>query len=191
MKVTPKRRTTPSTRSSIPWLWVGVGIIALAILAVFLYSAFATRPKPIEGIQVFTNLSQEHTTSPVNYPQVPPVGGAHAPVWQNCGIYDQPIPNEPAVHSLEHGAVWLTYRPDLPADQVEQLKNLARGQRFVLLSPYDGLPAPVVASAWGLQLKVESAGDPRLAEFVRTYQKGPQTPEPGAPCSGGVGVPTG
>jgi hypothetical protein len=85
--------------------------------------------------------------------------------------------------------VWITYRPDLPADQVATLRDLAKGQSYVLVSPYPGLPAPVVASAWGKQLRLNTAGDPALATFVRTYEAGPQTPERGAPCSGGTGQP--
>jgi hypothetical protein len=47
----------------------------------------------------------------------------------------------------------------------------------------------VVASAWGKQLRLEGADDPDLEQFVRAYQRGPQTPEPGAACTGGVGEP--
>ena len=43
-------------------------------------------------------------------------------------VYDAPIANEHAVHSLEHGAVWITYKPGLPADQVEQARRPGRGQ---------------------------------------------------------------
>lgn len=141
------------------------------------------------GIVTFTNLSRDHVEGPITYPQVPPVGGPHNPVWMNCGIYDKPIPNENAVHSLEHGAVWITYQPDLSDSAVEQLRALVRGHNHVLLSPYPSLPAPVVASAWGVQLRANSADDPALAKFVATYENGPQTPEPGAPCSGAKGVP--
>jgi hypothetical protein len=56
----------------------------------------------------------------------------------------------------------------------------------MVLSPYPGLPAPVVASAWGKQLKLTGADDPRLAAFIREYRQGPQTPEPGAACTGGL-----
>jgi hypothetical protein len=126
---------------------------------------------------------------PVSYPQTPPAGGQHNPIWQNCGIYDQPVANEQAVHSLEHGAVWITYQPDLGEGDVNQLRELVRGRSHALLSPYPDLPTPVVASAWGVQLKLDGASDPRLPFFIEKYHNGPQTPEPGAPCSGGAGEP--
>jgi hypothetical protein len=53
----------------------------------------------------------------------------------------------------------------------------------------EDLPSPVVASAWGKQLRLDGAGDPRLERFVSAFQQGPQTPEPGAACTGGVGEP--
>ena len=54
-------------------------------------------------------------TGSVELPVVPPVAGEHNAAWQNCtgNVYDAPIANEHAVHSLEHGAIWITYRPDL------------------------------------------------------------------------------
>jgi hypothetical protein len=135
--------------------------------------------------------SRNHVLGHVDYPQTPPVGGDHYPVWQNCGYYSSPIQNELGVHSLEHGAVWVTYRPNLPKDQVDTLRALAHSRTYLLVSPWadNSLPAPVVASAWGKQVKLSSASDPALASFVRTYDQGPQTPEPGAPCTGGLGNP--
>jgi hypothetical protein len=117
------------------------------------------------------------------------VGGDHDAAWLNCGVYTEPVPEENAVHSLEHGAVWITYEADLPADQVEALTDLVEGESYALLSPRDDMPAPVVASAWGLQLRVDDADDPRLAAFLVKYLQGEQTPEPGAACFGGVGTP--
>ncbi|WP_298458332.1 DUF3105 domain-containing protein [uncultured Cellulomonas sp.] len=141
----------------------------------------------ISGVQTFTDLSATHVQQPVQYEQTPPVGGDHAGAWANCGTYTEPIPSELGVHSLEHGAVWITYSPDVPTEQVQRLTDLAGGNAYVLLSPFDGLPEqPIVASAWGLQLPLETADDPRLEQFLVKYQQGEQTPEPGAPCTGGV-----
>jgi hypothetical protein len=128
----------------------------------------------------------------VAYPQTPPVGGPHAAAWLNCGVYEEPQGSQFAVHSLEHGAVWITYRQDLPADQVQRIRDLARGNSYVLVTPWGGdppLPSPIGASAWGLLLHVDNADDGRLREFVSRYANGPQTPERGALCSRGVGNP--
>jgi hypothetical protein len=140
------------------------------------------RPGPPEGTKHYAGLKRDHTEEPVAYAQNPPVGGAHHPQWQACGFSPEPVEPGRGVHSMEHGAVWVTYSPDLPADQVEVLESLVAGRTHLLVSPYEGLPSPVVASAWGEQLLLDSAQDPRLVEFVNYYEQGPQTPEPGVPC---------
>ena len=130
-----------------------------------------------------------HTEGDVDYAQSPPVGGEHNPIWQNCGFYDEPVRDEYAVHSLEHGAVWITYSPDLPQNEIARLRDLAQSNDYVLISPYPDLNSAVVASAWGKQLSLKSAEDPHLERFIRAYVQGPQTPERGAPCYGGIGRP--
>ena len=167
---------------TIPILVLIIGGTAYAVL----HANDATK---IDGLKTYGNLSRNHVTTPVKYPQNPPVGGNHNPVWQNCGVYTSPIQNENGVHSLEHGAVWITYLPSLPAAQVAKLDAAAKGQLYILVSPYPGLPAPVVASAWGKQVYLTGADDSRLEKFIRAYEQGPQTPEPGAACTGGTGTP--
>ena len=144
---------------------------------------------PPTGVERFAVRGRSHTSTPVAYPQTPPVGGPHAPQFQDCGFYDAPIVTENAVHSLERGAVWITYRPDLPPGELDALRRLARRERLVLVSPYPELPVPVVASAWGRQLRLHSADDSRLGRFVRIFQNGLQAPERGRECSGGIGTP--
>jgi hypothetical protein len=146
-----------------------------------------------DKVKTFTYATRNHVTGTVKYAQNPPAGGDHNAVWLNCGIYDSPVPNENAVHDLEHGAVWITYRPSLSAADVATLKALvtSKTKGYLDLSPYPGLPAPVVASGWGVQVKLTGANDPELAKFVDKYQLGPQAPELGSSCSGGTGTPTG
>ncbi|MBC7812413.1 MAG: DUF3105 domain-containing protein [Burkholderiales bacterium] len=139
----------------------------------------------IDGVVYYPGLSNLHVTTAVDYPQMPPVGGEHNPIWQTCAIYTEPVMNEHAVHSMEHGTVWITYQPNLPLDQVQLLQEIARQGEFRLLSPYPDLPSPVVVTAWAYQLQLERAADPRLLDFLAVYEIGPTTPEPGAPCSNG------
>lgn len=146
----------------------------------------AAATRPVEGEQDYPDQSRNHTSEPVSYPRTPATGGDHAPVWTNCGTYTTPVQQTQAVHSLEHGAVWLSYRSDLAEDQIAELTDLAANQDYLLLSPVIDQASPVTATAWGKQLAVDSASDERLAAFITKYRQGPQTPEPGAVCSGGV-----
>lgn len=192
-KAASKRRSSAARRrrsgGGVNWIWVIAGIAAAAIIGGLVFE-FSRQTAVIEGEQRYGPFAANvHVSGVVNYAQSPPVGGEHAASWQNCGIYSEPIRSELAVHSLEHGAVWVTYRPDLPADQVDQLRGLVRGRSYTLLSPYPDLDVPVAASAWGVQLKVDSAGDERLPQFIAKYRQGAQTPEPGAACVGGQGTP--
>lgn len=143
------------------------------------------------GVAYFDVGSRNHVEGPVRYAQNPPVGGDHSAVWQNCGFYREPVPVEQAVHSMEHGAVWITYRPDLPAETIAELQRFTVGRSHVLVSPRPGDPAPVVASAWGRQLLLDRVDDPRLEQFIRAFRLASSAPERGGPCEGGAGVPAG
>ncbi|MGZ4466275.1 MAG: DUF3105 domain-containing protein [Nocardioides sp.] len=138
----------------------------------------------LDRVQVFSALPRDHTTASVPYRQVPPVGGPHDPVWLDCGVYDTPVRNENAVHDLEHGAVWITYDPSLGGDDVAGLAAVLLENG--IMSPYDGLPSPVVVTVWGAQLDLTGADDPRLPLFLAAYSDGHTAPEPFASCAGGV-----
>jgi hypothetical protein len=143
----------------------------------------ASRPSPPEGVESLEDLTRGHTHDPIFYQRTLPVGGTHHPAWQPCGFYDKPVYDEKAVHSMEHGAVWITYHPDLlPSEQVEILREQALHHADVIVSPYPDLPAPVVASAWGEQLRLDGANDPRLEQFVHAFEQGSQAPQSGAHC---------
>ncbi|MDQ3355036.1 MAG: DUF3105 domain-containing protein [Actinomycetota bacterium] len=183
-------RARASAQGSRRWPFaVALGaVVALGVALVVLSAGGDEEAVAPPGVQSFDVASADHVDAAVTYPQIPPVGGDHNAVWQNCGYYPQPIVTEMGVHSMEHGAVWITYRPDLAEDEVDVLRG--RAGSYVLVSPWaEGLPSPVVASAWGSQLPLDSASDPALGAFIDTFRQGPQTPEPGAACRGGAGQP--
>jgi hypothetical protein len=141
----------------------------------------------IQGVTFKPEADRNHITSgTVTYDSAPPIGGNHSPYWADCAgtVYPQAIANENAVHMLEHGAVWITYKPGLAADQVAQLSQLVNGVDHMAMSPYPDLDSPISLQSWGYQLKVDSASDPRIQKFItdlRTNQK--TTPEYGGVCS--------
>ncbi|MFL5755628.1 MAG: DUF3105 domain-containing protein, partial [Chloroflexota bacterium] len=163
---------------------VVAGVAVAALVALWSPVVLRAADQNIAGMAIVGVNQRDHVDGPISYDRSPPAGGNHAPVWQNCGFYAAAVPSERAVHSLEHGAVWITYGPGLPGADVDKLRGLA-GQSYVLVTPFAQNPSPVVATAWGRQLLLQNANDPRLDQFVRAFRAGPQAPERGQPCSGG------
>ncbi|MGW0803206.1 DUF3105 domain-containing protein [Nonomuraea sp. NPDC002799] len=169
-------------------MWGTGGLIIVVLVGVVgFYLVKQSRETSLDAVTSVKYDAGQHVATAVTYKETPPVGGEHNNYWQQCAIYDKPIHSEHAVHSLEHGAVWITYRPDLAKAQVDKLKEVASStgqQDYMLVSPFPNLPAPVVASSWGHQLKLNSADDPKLGAFIKKYQNGADTPEAGASCGG-------
>lgn len=145
-----------------------------------------------DNVAVYTYTGSNHIESDIDYSaqadyqgEIPPAGGAHNSEWQTCDVYDAQIRQENAIHSLEHGAVWITYQPTLPADQIASLKDLADGDDYMLMSPYDGLPAPIVVTAWNHQIQLQTFDKTQIERFIRSYQSTLNvTPELGGSCVG-------
>ncbi|GAA5143968.1 hypothetical protein GCM10023340_10640 [Nocardioides marinquilinus] len=138
----------------------------------------------LDDVRTFRDLKTDHVTDDVEYSSTPPAGGEHDPAWLDCGVYDEPVRDENAVHDLEHGTVWITYAPDLPAEDVDALASVLPENG--IMSPYEGLPAPVVVTVWERQLALTGADDPRLPLFLSEFSAGETAPEPFASCAGGI-----
>ncbi|MBN2176482.1 MAG: DUF3105 domain-containing protein [Demequinaceae bacterium] len=181
---------------------VAAVVLALAIPATLFFledarerdASIQAAQEPIDGVREEAGLDATHVENkpepePVNGTVLPPLGGEHDPVWQNCGVYSEPVGTSHAVHSLEHGAVWIAYHPGLSADQRAVLVDAADQWDYTVLSPIPDLASAVVLTAWGVQLQLDDVEDERLEVFLAKYVEGEQTPEPGAPCAEGIGTP--
>ncbi|MEU9187421.1 DUF3105 domain-containing protein [Streptomyces sp. NPDC048484] len=150
----------------------------------------AAAKKPVKGEKSWNakKLTQNHVTKSVSYPMNPPVGGDHNQAWMTCDgvVYTKAIPNENAVHSLEHGAVWITYNDKAADADVKSLADKVGKTPYTLMSPVKDQAGALMLSAWGKQLTVEKASDPRVQQFLSKYVQGAQTPEPGAACTNGI-----
>jgi hypothetical protein len=185
---------------SLRYLTAAVVALAVGIVAVGAWSVHQSgrtwedRAADIDGLVNYRKTNpavlryDKHTQGPLTYAMSPAVGGKHNNDWQNCmgDIYEEPIAQEHAVHSLEHGAVWVTYRPGLPRDQVDALAAKVRGREKMMMSPYEGLDAPISLQAWGFRLRVDDAGDERIDEFIRVLRVNASIEGPNASCSQGI-----
>lgn len=199
-----KRQQERRRRNRLIGIWVGslAAALVVALVVTLVVTGSASNPAPaadpssqtIRGLKTFQNLPANHVDpTAVDYKKLygmdPPAGGNHWAEWLNCGVYDQPQQNERAVHDLEHGAIWVTYDPKkvTEAQITAMVKTLPN--TYLTVSPYPGLPAPVVASAWGNQVRLTGAKDPRLKQFVTAFWRSPNAPEPTSPCTGGFDGP--
>lgn len=144
-------------------------------------------PEGIDGVEAYDIEDNSHVEGAIDYDQSPPVGGPHNPVWVNCGFYSSEVPNENAVHALEHGVVWITYT-DVDDDTLSSVNDLADDNDRLLVSEYPDQDSPLVLTAWNRQMPVDDLDDARVEDFIDTYTGDDSVaPEPGASCEGGVG----
>lgn len=175
-----------------PWpkrlIWIAGTALVLGLVAVVLLNNPALRGVP-EGTEQVAVAAPEHVDGDLHDDGDVPAGGPHDEIWQNCGFYDTEVRSENAVHSLEHGAVWITYEPGLAEDQLGQLRGFTGGLDKVLVSPVSGQDSPIIVTAWANQLELADADDARLAQFVNEFEGSFDAPEPGGRCNGGIGSP--
>jgi hypothetical protein len=184
------RRSLPLVLAGVASaLVLGAALVAPLVDRVVRGEERAQRALDLTLVETWEIIDRSHTTDDVTYEQNPPAGGAHAPVWLACGVYDEPVRDESAVHDLEHGTVWITHDPELSEDDraalAEQLPDNG------IMSPRDGLPSPVVVTVWGAQLRLDGADDRRLGLFIEEYGDGHTAPEYGVSCQGGTPDPQG
>ena len=181
----------PSRTALVLAVGSSVVILGLALAAPGIARLAGLEPEPVDlsAVETWEITDRTHSLEDIDYPQDPPAGGPHAPVWLDCGHYEEPVREENAVHDLEHGTVWITYDPALDARDVARLVH--RLPDNGILSPRDDLPSPVVVTVWGAQLALDGADDERLDMFLATYGDGHTAPEFGVTCQGGTPDPSG
>lgn len=174
------------------------GLLAVGLVIAIVVVATVPKKDPstieLTGLKTWdvpgaVHVDSETVDYQAEYGMDPPAGGPHWSAWLNCGVYDEPQENERAVHALEHGAVWVTYDPEeVKGADLDRLRD-RMPKTYSVLSPYPGLDDPVVASAWGAQLRLDGVDDERLDGFIAKYWQSGTAPELGAACTGAVDGP--
>jgi hypothetical protein len=198
-----RRSVVGTARKPKPWGMI-IGAIVIVALAggVFTYAITTVNDKEkwvvsednqdpsenIEGVLRIKYDSGQHVQAAqrVAYDHSPPLGGPHDGTWADCNgtVYPKAVRTENMVHTLEHGSVWIAYNPDkIKGKALNTLKSKVEGQPYMLMSPYPGLDKPISLQSWGHQLKLTSADDGRIDEFIKSLRENQyQNPEPGGRC---------
>jgi hypothetical protein len=129
--------------------------------------------------------------SPLSYGTNPPSSGNHYSVWAAYKTYDRPFSRGFWVHSLEHGAVVITYNcPEGCADEVAAVQafidclpaDCGDSVRRMILTPDPDLDVRFAASAWGHTLRANCFDRDAFSKFfTEHYDHAPESI-----CGGGA-----
>lgn len=141
----------------------------------------ASGPKGPDYSQGISVLGIGHIADDATYTSYnsnPPTSGPHYANPASARFYDKELPDEQLVHNLEHGNIWIAYKPDLPGNIIDILKDFSGGN--VVVTPRSKNDADIALAAWGRldKFSIEASGinKQRIKDFISRYQnKGPES----------------
>jgi hypothetical protein len=134
-------------------LWI-TGISLAVVLAIGLIIWLAWRSEQNAPGVAYPEIGQEHISLeaalPKPYNSNPPSSGAHYPTPANWGIYDYEVNDKIFIHNLEHGGIWIAYRPSISANVIEDLKDINKefGGSKIVMAPRSANDADIAIVAW-------------------------------------------
>lgn len=174
MQRTEQKKTARKT--AINWL-IALLIIGLAVYGIVSLASRSATSRPGESISI---QGREHI--PVNSPRPdynsnPPTSGSHYAQPTDWGIYSEELKDENVIHSLEHGGIWISYRPDIDTETKEKLEAIGKQYpKSVVVSPREANDAPIAIASWGKLDKLTVFDENRIIEFIKRNKN--KSPEP-------------
>lgn len=127
----------------------------------------------VEEFELEASVHVEPGTKDIVYKTNPPTSGTHwteAEIW---GISEDEVPDGKAVHSIEHGGIWISYKPDkIDRETLTILEELQKeNRRSVVLSPRADNDSAIVVASWGRMMKLEEASFKKsiVQKYIDTY----------------------
>ena len=78
---------------------------------------------------------------------------------------------------------------NIEKEEIIKLTTMFSGNPKILLSPHSQQSSPIVATAWGRRIELETSDDGTLEAFVDFFVDGETAPEAGITCGRGIGRP--
>lgn len=189
-KLSPEMKQSRTRKIKTILIWV----VVLTAIGGGIYWAVAraekkTAERKIYAIQI-ADQGRDHIDvgAPHSaYNSNPPTSGGHYEEWETKGVYKQQQPDEGLIHNLEHGYVWISYRPDAGPEIIEQLENFYGFGKKIIVEPRKENDKLIALAAWNWldkfdpesKEKLNEAELKRIGDFIDAFiNKGP---EPNAP----------
>ena len=171
----------PTRKKLLKPLIIG-GLVALAIYGIWSWIS-GLQPNSVDQSVEVEVMEAKHI-QPGNEPEVytsnPPTSGPHYGQTAKAGFRTEEIPDQNILHNLEHGDIWISYKPSVSKEAVEELKKFAGGK--VIITPRSSNDTDIALAAWGrLDIfnlpngRVEEAIKERISDFILRHKlKGPE-----------------
>ncbi len=153
-------------------IWVAVTVV------VFLAIPARAQQDPLAAVQTFPDQGAEHAPGRVDYGTSFPTSGPHASSPVPPGFYASNVPQEPLVHSLEHGNIVIYY--DRPGDEaITILRGWAQqyqgGLDGVVAVRVQGIGPGIALTAWTKLLILPSFDEQAAFAFIDAFRgRGPE-----------------
>lgn len=158
-------------------------VVVLAVVGLG-YWLFTSSAKPVDPSskpgQLFDDLGATHinegSTDHPSYNSNPPTSGWHWPAAAPWGVYDNPEKDERYVHNLEHGGIWISYKPSaVTPETITLLKDFAKRYRKIIVTPREANDASISLAAWRRLENLDSYDERKIVEFIEAhYDQGPE-----------------
>lgn len=150
-----------------------LSVVALGFGGVIVVGKMTQAPElPRPGV-AYSDLGREHIESKEYGGDQPPTSGPHAApiIW---GVYDSEVRDDQAIHNMEHGGIYVSYKPSLPKDQVEKLANLLSepfsNPKFqpkkIVLAPRAANKSPIELSSWRRSEGLASYDQAKIEDYI-------------------------
>src|SRR3989338_4474951 len=109
------------------WIIVAIVLFGLAAWGVVILTKENIPQGPDQSV-FYEAQNQNHIEVGAAHPAYnsnPPSGGWHYALTAKKQYYNEPIPDENAIHNLEHGDIWITYHPRVSQEVKDELKTFA------------------------------------------------------------------
>ncbi|HEX9503447.1 MAG TPA: DUF3105 domain-containing protein [Patescibacteria group bacterium] len=154
-------------------------VSAMVALGFWLFKSSEKQTANLPG-QTFPNLGQEHITQASTdhkpYNSNPPTSGPHWPQPANWGAYSTTQADEQMVHNLEHGGIWISYKPGrVDKNTINLLNDFAKRYPLIIVEPRDKDDAAIALAAWTHLQNLDKYDEHAILEFINAYHnKGPE-----------------
>jgi len=139
-----------------------------------------TGPKGPDYSQAYPILGRNHISdgSTASYNSNPPTSGDHYQNPAPARFYDKELPDEQLVHNLEHGHVWIAYKPNPSSEIIDILKDFSGGN--IVVTPRSKNDTDIALAAWGrldkFNIEANEIDRQRIKDFISRYQnRGPES----------------